>query len=177
MLSDEPSRAWQSSVLLAQLETGCSLCPPSAPAFPMTRCLGQQHYFHVYNKKQGSHHSSQGLLCCPQPSVILCFAQSLPCLLVLFSLPLAACPEFRLAGTPSQRKGTTCWVPQRRHQVPVKIVECNGKWWGFNTCAQCVREKILQGKILSVIKPEVRYSKSEYKLLRICFCQWVPASC
>lgn len=33
-LSDEPSRAWQSSVLLAQLEPGCSLCPPSAPAFP-----------------------------------------------------------------------------------------------------------------------------------------------
>lgn len=75
VLSDEPSRAWQPSVLLAQLGTGCSLCPPSAPAFPMTRCLGQRHYFYVYNTQQGSHHSSQGLFCCPQPYVILSFAQ------------------------------------------------------------------------------------------------------
>lgn len=77
--------------------------------------------------------------------------KSLPCLLVLFSLPLAPCPEIQLAGTPSLRKGTTCWVPWRRHQVLVKIVECNGKYWGFSTCAQCRRRQILRGKILSVI--------------------------
>lgn len=78
VLSDEPSHAWQSLVLLAQLGTGFSLSRPSAPAFPMTRCLGQRHYFYVYNMQQGSHHSSQELFCCPQPSVILCFAQ-MPC--------------------------------------------------------------------------------------------------
>lgn len=177
VLCDEPSRAWQSSVLLAQLGTGCSLCPLSAPAFPLTRCLGQQHYFYVYNMQQGPHRSSQGLFCCPQPSAILCFAQSLPCLLVLFSLPLAACLGFQLTGTASQGKGTTGWVPWRRHQVLVKMVEPNGKWWGFSTSAQCIKRQILQGKILSVIYPEVRYSKPEYKLQHICFCQWVPASC
>lgn len=131
-----------------------SLAAPSVPPqlqLFLTRCLGQQHYFYVYSMQQGPHHSSQGLLCCPQPSVILCFAQSLPCLLVLFSLPLAASPVFRLAGTESQRKGTACWVPWRRHQVLVKVVETNGKWWGFSTCAQCIRRQILLGKILSVV--------------------------
>ena len=75
VLSDEPSHAWQSSVL-AQLGTGCSLRLPSAPALPTTPGLGQQHYFYVYNMQQGSHHSSQGLFCCPQQSVTLCFAQN-----------------------------------------------------------------------------------------------------
>lgn len=88
VLSDEPSRAWQSSVLLAQLGTGCSLCPPSAPDFSVTRCLGQRHYFHVYKMQQSSHHSSHGLFCCPQPSVILCFAQFLPWCLCFCPYPL-----------------------------------------------------------------------------------------
>lgn len=113
----------------------------------------------------------------------LCFLlffwpKSLPCLLVLFSSPpLHARTSSVVAETPSQKECMTYWVPWKRCQTLVKIVECNAKWWGFNSCAKCVRRQILQGKILSVIQAEVRYSKSEYKLQNICFCQWVPASC
>lgn len=75
--------------------------------------------------------------------------KSLPFLPVLFSLPPTPCPDV-LRETPLQKERTTCWVPQRRHQTLVKIVECNAKWWGFSSCAKCIRQ-ILQGKILSVI--------------------------
>lgn len=152
VLSGKPGHAWQSSVLLAQLGTGCSLCLPSAPALPTTPGLGRQHCLHVYNVQQGSHHSSQGLFCCPQQYGTLCLPKSLPCLPVFSSLhPSYAQTSPVAAQTPSQQKCTKCWVPWRRHQMLVKVVECNVKWWGFNPCAKCTRKQILQGKILSVI--------------------------
>jgi len=49
VLPDVPGHAWQSSVLLAQRETSCSIHLPSAPALPMTPYFGQQHVFYVYN--------------------------------------------------------------------------------------------------------------------------------
>lgn len=174
VLSDEPSHAWQSSVLLAQLGTGCSFSLPSAPALPMPwpaalfLCI---------------HHAARlsslltGAILLPSVSLTV-LPKSLPCLIMLFSLAPAPCPMSSVtAGTPSLKKRTMCWVPPRKHQRLVKVVQCNAKWWGFNSCAKCVRRKILEMKILSVIYPEVRYSKSEYKLQNICFWQWVPASC
>lgn len=81
-------------------------------------------------------------LFCPHPcSACLCFS--------LYPPPRAWMSS-AVAETPSQKKRTMCWVPQRRHQTLVKIVECNAKWWGFNSCAKCIRRQILQGKILSV---------------------------
>lgn len=70
-----------------------------------------------------------------------------------FSLhpPLHAQTSSAVEETPSQKGCTTCWVPWRRRQTLVKIVECNAKWWGFNSCAKYIRRQILQGKILSVI--------------------------
>lgn len=157
VLSDEPGHAWQSSVLLGQLGTGCLRRLPSAPALPTAPSLGQQHYCCVDDMQQGSHHSSQGLFPCPQQSVTLFssfFFGPNPCpACSCFSLhpPLHARTSSVVAETPSQKECMTYWVPWRRRQTLVKIVECNAKWWGFNSCAKCVRRQILQGKILSVI--------------------------
>lgn len=104
VLSDEPSHAWQSSVLLAQLGTGCSLHLPSAPVLPTSPGLGRQHWFYVYNMQQGSHHSSQGLFCCPQQSVTV-LPKSLPCLPVLFFLAphsMSQCPQRQLRPHPKR---------------------------------------------------------------------------
>lgn len=96
VLSDEPSHAWQSSVLLAQLGIGCSLRFPSAPDLPTTPGLGQQYYFYAYIMKQGPHRSSQGLFCCPQQSVMLCFVQIpalLACAFLFTRHPLPGHPQ------------------------------------------------------------------------------------
>lgn len=109
--------------------------------------------FYVYNRPQDSHHSSQGLFCCPQQPVALCFVQipALPACAFLFTPPLHARASSAMAETPSQKKVTMSWVPWRRHPTLVKIMECNMKWWGFNSCAKCIKRWILQGKIPSEI--------------------------
>lgn len=108
VLSDEPGHAWQSSVLLGQLGTGCLRRLPSAPALPTAPSLGQQHYCCVDNMQRGSHHSSQGLFPCPQQSVTL-FSSS------FFFAQIPALPARAFLFTPHSMPGRPRrWLRPRR---------------------------------------------------------------
>lgn len=150
VLSDEPSRAWQSSVLLAQLGTGCSLCPLSAPDFLWLAALASGTIF-MYTR------CSKALI----TPLMDCFAALSH--LSFFVLPnscpgacafvLTPCcmPGIPVGWNTSSEEGHN--MPGALKGTPSACKDCWVQWkmGGFNTCAQCIRRQILQGEILSAI--------------------------
>lgn len=84
-LYDEPGHAWQSSVLLAWLRTGCSLLLPSAPAladslsWPAALFLDIQHAARLTTPHRGHFAQQLVTLLCLNPALPACAFLFTPC--------------------------------------------------------------------------------------------------